>query len=31
MTQRETAISIIRRLHEAGYEAFLVGGCVRDE
>ena len=31
MTQRETAISIIQRLHEAGYEAFLVGGCVRDE
>ena len=31
MTPRETAISIIQRLHEAGYEAFLVGGCVRDE
>lgn len=27
---RETAADIIRRLRDAGHEAFLVGGCVRD-
>ncbi|HPJ95779.1 MAG TPA: CCA tRNA nucleotidyltransferase [Syntrophales bacterium] len=27
---RETATQIIRRLKAAGYEGFLVGGCVRD-
>ena len=31
MTPRETAADIIRRLNEAGHEAYLVGGCVRDE
>jgi len=31
MTVREAAINIIRRLHEAGHESYLVGGCVRDE
>lgn len=28
---RETSVDIIRRLVDAGYEAYLVGGCVRDE
>jgi tRNA nucleotidyltransferase/poly(A) polymerase len=28
---RETAVEIARRLHAAGHEAWLVGGCVRDE
>lgn len=27
---RETAINIVRRLQDAGFEAFWVGGCVRD-
>lgn len=27
---REAALLVIRRLHDAGFEAFLVGGCVRD-
>ena len=27
---RDTAISIVRRLHTEGYEAYFVGGCVRD-
>lgn len=27
---QETALSIIKALHEAGYEAYLAGGCVRD-
>lgn len=27
---REVAVRIVRRLKEAGYEAWLVGGCVRD-
>ena len=31
MTSRETAADIIRRLNDAGHEAYLVGGCVRDE
>ena len=30
MPQREAARTVIRRLQECGYEAFLVGGCVRD-
>ena len=28
---RETAVDIIRHLQNAGHEAYLVGGCVRDE
>jgi putative nucleotidyltransferase with HDIG domain len=28
---REEATAIVRRLREAGYEALLAGGCVRDE
>lgn len=31
MTEREFAIDIVRRLHEAGYQALWAGGCVRDE
>jgi poly(A) polymerase len=31
MTAREFAISVVRRLREAGYQAFWAGGCVRDE
>ncbi len=27
---KETAIKIVRRLQEAGFDAFWVGGCVRD-
>lgn len=30
MSQKEKAISVVRRLREAGYEAYLAGGCVRD-
>jgi poly(A) polymerase len=30
MTNREAAIQIITRLREAGFEALLAGGCVRD-
>jgi tRNA nucleotidyltransferase/poly(A) polymerase len=30
MTNRELAIKIIRRLHKAGRQALLAGGCVRD-
>lgn len=30
MTNRELAIRIVRRLRDAGYEALLAGGCVRD-
>ena len=30
MSQKEKAISIIKRLREKGYEAHLAGGCVRD-
>ncbi|MCS7033182.1 MAG: CCA tRNA nucleotidyltransferase, partial [Phycisphaerae bacterium] len=29
--RREDAVGIIRRLREAGYTAYLAGGCVRDE
>ena len=31
MTSRDIATRIISCLHEAGHEAYLVGGCVRDE
>ena len=31
MTQREFAISVVRRLREAGYQALWAGGGVRDE
>src|SRR5438067_5334019 len=31
MTEREFAISVVRRLQEAGHEALWAGGCVRDE
>jgi poly(A) polymerase len=31
MNSRAIAISILRTLHAAGHEAWLVGGCVRDE
>jgi len=31
MTDREFAIDVVRRLREAGFEAFWAGGCVRDE
>src|SRR5262249_54535034 len=31
MSEREFAISIVRRLREAGHEALFAGGCVRDE
>src|ERR1035438_2281588 len=27
---RETAVEIVRRLNAAGFQAFWVGGCVRD-
>jgi poly(A) polymerase len=30
MTARDAAISIIQRLHKAGYRSLLAGGCVRD-
>ena len=30
MSQRESAIAIIARLRDAGYESYLAGGCVRD-
>lgn len=30
MSQKEKALSIVRRLNEAGCEAYLAGGCVRD-
>lgn len=30
MTPRELAEKICRRLHDAGHQAYLVGGCVRD-
>ncbi len=31
MTAREFALSVVRRLHEAGHQALWAGGCVRDE
>ncbi|MFQ5682609.1 MAG: CCA tRNA nucleotidyltransferase [Candidatus Binatia bacterium] len=31
MSQKEKAISIVRCLRDGGYEAYLAGGCVRDE
>jgi poly(A) polymerase len=31
MTEREFAVSVVRRLHEAGFQALWAGGCVRDE
>lgn len=30
MANRTTALTVIRKLQAGGYEAFLVGGCVRD-
>ena len=30
MSGQEEANGILRRLREAGFQAFLVGGCVRD-
>ncbi len=30
MANRQSAIQIVKRLREAGYEALLAGGCVRD-
>lgn len=30
MTNRQLAIKVIRRLHKAGHQALLAGGCVRD-
>src|ERR1041385_5261289 len=31
MTERDFAIDVVRRLQEAGFQAFWAGGCVRDE
>ena len=31
MTPRDIALGILSRLQEADHEAYLVGGCVRDE
>jgi poly(A) polymerase len=31
MTEREFALSVVRRLHKAGHQALWAGGCVRDE
>src|SRR5262249_28084426 len=31
MMEREFAISVVRRLREAGHQAYWAGGCVRDE
>ena len=30
MTAREAAVRVVQRLSEAGYTAYLAGGCVRD-
>ena len=29
--QREFAVSVVKKLREAGFEALWAGGCVRDE
>src|SRR5262245_16938939 len=31
MTEREFAVDVVRRLQDAGSEAYWAGGCVRDE
>src|SRR5262245_58976369 len=31
MTERDFAISVVKRLQDAGHEALWAGGCVRDE
>jgi putative nucleotidyltransferase with HDIG domain len=31
VTERDFAISVVKRLQEAGYQALWAGGCVRDE
>lgn len=31
MTEREFAADVVRRLQDAGFEAYWAGGCVRDE
>src|SRR5262249_9101421 len=31
MTERDFAVEVVRRLHDAGYQALWAGGCVRDE
>src|SRR5215813_7901369 len=31
MTERDFAIDVVRRLHDAGFQALWAGGCVRDE
>jgi poly(A) polymerase len=31
MTEREFAIEVVQRLHDAGYESYWAGGCVRDQ
>jgi poly(A) polymerase len=31
MNDREFAVDVVRRLRQSGYEAYLAGGCVRDE
>src|SRR5580704_6061565 len=31
MTERDFAIEVVRRLRDAGFEAYWAGGCVRDE
>src|SRR5262245_29260897 len=31
MTERDFAISVVKRLQDAGFEALWAGGCVRDE
>src|SRR6516164_4044250 len=31
LTEREFAVSVVKRLRDAGYQALWAGGCVRDE